>query len=74
MRYVLQEHGSKIEEVIILHPNLWLKGILKLAGPFFKEHLHKINLVEGEGIEAILSLEKRGIRGGTLMNIRRNIR
>lgn len=69
--YVLREHGTHIEEVVVLHPNMWLKGILKLLSPFFKDHLDKIVLVEGDGIEAILGLEKRGIRGGVLMNLRR---
>lgn len=73
IEYVLSEHGAAIQEVIVLHPNVWFKGIFKFLSPMFKEHLHKIIMIEGDGIEAILGLEKRGVRGGALMNIRKQI-
>ena len=64
IKVLLDEHKGFMQKICIIHPNTWIKTALTMMKPFLKkETVEKIQIIEGEKVELLVSLEKQGIKG-----------
>lgn len=74
MQVFVAEHGDNLHGIWVLNPNVWIRGMIGMLRPFFKRGiLEKIHFLDGDTLEVIVSLEKRGIRGGALAEVRAHL-
>jgi hypothetical protein len=74
MQVFVAEHGDTLHGIWVLNPNVWFRGMIGMMRPFFKRGiLDKIHFLDGDTLEVIVSLEKRGIRGGALAEVRAHL-
>lgn len=70
MEVFVNEHGENLHGIWVLNPNLWMRTTLNLLRPFFRKGLlEKIIVLEGDTLELIVSLEKRGVKGHALAGL-----
>ena len=71
MQVFVAEHGDNLQAIWVLNPNSWFRGMVGMLKPFFKKGLlEKIQFLDGDTLEVVVSLEKRGVRGHTLAEVR----
>ena len=64
------EHAEWLQNVWIIHPNIWIRLFVKFMRPFYKDEVvSKMKLVDGKGEILDQKLIGRGLGGETLVEL-----
>ena len=64
------EHAEFLENVWIIHPNVWIRLFVKILKPFYKDDVvSKMKLIDGKNDVLFQKLTDRGFDGATLVEL-----
>ena len=70
VKYLVGEHKGQLQEIWIINPNTWIRGLIAIIKPFFSKAVtDKLHVLHKSGLELYIDLESRGLKGYPCRNL-----
>jgi len=64
------DHSERLEQVIVIHPNIWIKLFFKVLKPFYKDELlNKMKMIDGKDDVLLQKMLMIGFSEECLVNL-----
>lgn len=70
VQHLTDEHRNQLQEIWIINPNTWIRGLVAIIKPFFsRATTDRLHVLHKSGLELYMELESRGMKGVPCKNL-----